>query len=886
MSFIQDIKIKSKLFLLIMFPGLFLFFFAFSDISEKYKVYREMKQINILIRYAGITNNLIHNLQLERGRTSSYIGSSGLYLNELEEQKKKTDVSLNAYESFRKEMQDKLPVGIFFADSYLQAISNMRFRFYQRKTDLDEVLGFYSNFNAKLLESIFEIKKFTHEPEMVNYIATFYYFMNLKEHAGIERAMGAFFLSQKKFKEGEKQKYIKIISIQEISERFFRMGASKTFIDELDEFKKKDSFLQVERIRNRILSEVFTENPLYWFKQITDKINELKKLETNLADSLLVKSYNLQTQSLRGLYIQISFLVGILLLLSIFTAYLSRTITNPLHNMVNSFKQISSGKIQKIEETNRLDEFGVVSRSLNNMVDIFQSLVNEISSITGASHEGKLKQRGNADKFEGVFSDIIRGMNSTLDAITKPLYLASNYMEQIGRGDIPPLIQNEYYGDFNIIKESINTLIQTLNRFIEEMMNMEKEQSRGDIDHFMPEGEFKGVYLSMVSGVNKQLKTNLLEEKKIVEIVEEYAKGNLDVQMSELPGKKIYVNRSLDLLRMNMLNINDELHKLFESASEGNLKKRGDKSRFDYAFYSEMIDGINQMMDSVIFPIQETIEVMSGISSGNLHKKIQGEYRGDFFQLKDSVNATVDKIEEIVGDLRRVSDEIETSVSQIKRISKSINEGAELQASNTEESSAAIEEITSTIVMNNDNAAKTNVISKTVSEKAEVGGKAVSDTLKAMKLIVEKTSLIEEIASQTNLLAVNASIEAARAGEHGKGFSVVAIEVRKLAESSKNAAGEISELTDKSLEIANQAGSLIGEMIPEIQTTAELIQGISTASEEQKVGMEQVNISITQLADISQQNLLSSESLGSAAESLQKHSDSLKQTVSYFRNSK
>jgi methyl-accepting chemotaxis protein len=248
-----------------------------------------------------------------------------------------------------------------------------------------------------------------------------------------------------------------------------------------------------------------------------------------------------------------------------------------------------------------------------------------------------------------------------------------------------------------------------------------------------------------------------------------------------------------------------------------------------------------------------------------------------------SMKNMVEKLKEIVANVQSASDNVASGSQELSASSEEMSQGATEQAAAAEEASSSMEQMAANIRQNADNAIQTEKIAIKSAQDAQGGGQAVSETVSAMKQIAEKINIIEEIARQTNLLALNAAIEAARAGEHGKGFAVVAAEVRKLAERSQGAAGEIGELSSKSVEIAVKAGEMLNRMVPDIQRTAELVQEISAASKEQDTGAEQVNQAIQQLDQVIQQNASASEEMASTSEELSSQAEQLQDNISFFK---
>lgn len=289
------------------------------------------------------------------------------------------------------------------------------------------------------------------------------------------------------------------------------------------------------------------------------------------------------------------------------------------------------------------------------------------------------------------------------------------------------------------------------------------------------------------------------------------------------------------------------------------------------------------MTRSITKPLFAGVEFAAELSEGNLGARLEVRQKDEIGQLAEAMRQMQSKLVAVVNDVKTASANVASGSGQMSSTAQSLSEGASEQAASTEEVSSSMEEMSSNIRQNSDNANQTEKIAQQTAVNAEKGGKAVHETVDAMKEIAERIAIIEEIARNTNLLALNAAIEAARAGEHGKGFAVVASEVRKLAERSQKAAGEISELSSKSVAVAEEAGKMITGIVPEIQKTAELVQEINASSSEQNSGADQINTALVQLDQVVQRNASSSEEMASMAEELSGQAEQLQQTVSFFK---
>jgi len=274
-------------------------------------------------------------------------------------------------------------------------------------------------------------------------------------------------------------------------------------------------------------------------------------------------------------------------------------------------------------------------------------------------------------------------------------------------------------------------------------------------------------------------------------------------------------------------------------------------------------------------------DVAKKVASGDLGIDTSGIDRTS--GINRELLAMAEKLGEIVRSVQTSVAQVAAGSEQISSTAQQMSQGATEQAASAEEVSASVEESAATIKQNTDNAIATEQISQKTAIDATEGGKTVNEAVLAIKDIAGKVGIIEEIARQTNLLALNAAIEAARAGEAGKGFAVVASEVRKLAERSQTAAGEITTLASSTVEAATRAGMIINGIVPGIKKTADLVQEITSASKEQSMGTDQIGKAMIQLDTVIQQNASASEEMASMAEELSGQAVQLTEAMTFFK---
>lgn len=508
-----------------------------------------------------------------------------------------------------------------------------------------------------------------------------------------------------------------------------------------------------------------------------------------------------------------------------------------------------------------------------NIQGILNSIVTETRKLVEAAVVGKLDVRGDVQKINFEFREIIVGVNKTLDSL-------------VGLFDNLPtpimIIDNE----FNI---------QYMNEVGARVNDKSSKQLNGTkcYDHFKTTDCRTGncaCSRAMIS--NREEASEAIAKPKGSEIDIEYSA----VPIKNLEGKvvgAIEIVTDQTAIKQTMRKIekvstyqNNEAKKLttaLQSLALGDLSisldvDRGDADTFEA---KEMFHVINQAVNSTIEVNKEIASKAKLIADGDL--TIELKKRSDKDELMQSLSDMVKSTANIISEFRNASNIIVTSSQQMSNGSQQMSQGASEQASSSEQISSSIEEMTANIQQNTENAQQTEKIALNAAHGIKKVGEAAEATLSYMQDIADKVSIIGEIARQTNILALNAAVEAARAGEHGRGFAVVASEVRKLAERSQVASVEIDALTKKSVRATEDSNKLMIGIVPEIEKTARLVQEITAASNEQNSGALQINNGIQQLNQVTQQNAAASEEMATSSEELAGQADQLLEMISFFK---
>ncbi len=571
-----------------------------------------------------------------------------------------------------------------------------------------------------------------------------------------------------------------------------------------------------------------------------------------------------------------------------------------------------------------LEQFPGKKAFINETIETLRAnlkgLISEMNAMSIEHDKGDIDVFVPVEKFKGDFALMAKGINEMVNGHITVKKKAMACIKELGEGNFEAPLE-QFPGKKAFINGTIETLRANLKGLIAEMNTMSTEHDKGDIDVFVPVEKFKGDFALMAKGINEMVSGHIAVKKKAMACIKQLGEGNFDAPLELFPGKKAFINQTIETLRGNLRAIISELQRLITASTAGKLSERGSPDRF-VGDFAKVVSGINGMLDAIILPISEGNRVLLQVSVGDLTQRVGIDCEGDHERMKNAINNLVDNLRNtatianqiasgnltvepeplsdkdtlgmallsmverlrgVVSDALTASENVSAGSQTLSSGSEQLSQGATEQAAAAEEAAASMEEMASNIKQTADNAAQTEKIARQSSKDAEASGEAVNRAVAAMRTIAEKISIVQEIARQTDLLALNAAVEAARAGEHGKGFAVVASEVRKLAERSQSAAAEISGLSADTVNVATEAGSMLSRLVPDIRKTAELVSEISAACREQDIGASQINEAIQQLDKVTQQNAGASEEMSATSEELAAQAEELQASIAFFK---
>ena len=480
--------------------------------------------------------------------------------------------------------------------------------------------------------------------------------------------------------------------------------------------------------------------------------------------------------------------------------------------------------------------------------------------------------------------------------ILQSLVSARKIANSIAVGRLHSKIDTTQPDEIGDLLRAMDKMQNAINGFVKAQDEMAQKHAAGYVSARLDASKFSGTYAQMAHEINELIQSRIVINRRILDIISQYAKGDFSVDMEELPGETIIITQTVGSIKQALLAINNEIELLAKAGANGDFSKRAQADKFEFMFRT-MLEDLNKLLATCDEGFSDILRVSNSLAQGNLTQIITKTYPGTFGKVSQGINSTVENLQALVEEIKDSTQQINTAAGEIAAGNNDLSQRTEKQAASLEETAASMTQLTSTVQHNAENATQANQLAQEAAKIASQGGIVVGNVVKTMdginessRKVVEIISVIDNIAFQTNILALNAAVEAARAGEQGRGFAVVATEVRNLAQRAAAAAGEIQQLIDDSVtkvedgsQLVAQAGQTMQEIVQAVRGVTVIMSEINAASVEQSTGIAQVNQAISQMDDVTQQNAALVEQAAAGAESLEDQARKLSVTVANFK---